>query len=39
MAMKNKRKQKKELLARMSRRNFVIGGGQVMLGLLLAGRL
>ena len=37
--MKNKRKLKKELHARMSRRNMVIGGGQVALGLLLAGRL
>ena len=35
----NKRKLKKELLARMSRRNLAIGGGQIALGLLLAGRL
>ena len=37
--MKNKRKQKKELHARMSRRNMIIGGGQIALGLLLTGRL
>ncbi|MGC6530670.1 MAG: penicillin-binding protein 2 [Candidatus Puniceispirillaceae bacterium] len=37
--MKNKRKLKKELLGRMSRRNLLIGGGQTLFGLLLAGRL
>lgn len=37
--MKNKRKLKKELLQRMRRRNFIVGGGQTLLGLLLAGRL
>ena len=39
MVIRNKRKLKKELLQRMGRRNFVIAGGQSVLGLLLAGRL
>ncbi len=39
MVIRNKRKLKKELLQRMGRRNFVIAGGQSLLGLLLAGRL
>ena len=37
--MKNKRKLKKELMTRIGRRNFMLIGGQTMLGLLLAGRL
>lgn len=37
--MKNKRKLRRELMQRMGRRNFIIAGGQTVLGLLLAGRL
>ena len=37
--MKNKRKLKKELMQRMGRRNFIVAGGQTLLGVLLAGRL
>lgn len=37
--MKNKRKLKKELIQRMGRRNFLVAGGQTLLGVLLAGRL